>query len=107
MSKSKEFVWTDDEIQLLIESAADFEAQQEYAGVCCESIRSKYESIRQLLVDRYPGEGKDEEIDERYPRKGENIGEITKDRVCSKLKVIRKKYKKAVDSRYCQTNWWR
>ena len=57
---TKDFLWTYDEVQLLLQCAGKFKADKEYEGVgpfvgnpaaaCC----AKYESIRhELIADRY------------------------------------------------------
>ena len=35
--------WTDDEVQLLLETTRDFKAKKVYAGVDWESMKDKYE----------------------------------------------------------------
>ena len=45
MSKATKtvFCWTDDEIQLLLESVNQYRCKCEYEGINWESVRSKYE----------------------------------------------------------------
>ena len=97
MSKATktEFLWTDDEIQLLLESVNQYRCKCEYEGINWESVRSKYERIKEIFIDLYPKnnvEGKD------FPVL-ENPEVISKDRVAAKLKKIRQDYKKAADAK--------
>ena len=41
-----DFSWTDDEIQLLLESAVAYKSQMEYQGLAWEGVRSKYDKIK-------------------------------------------------------------
>ena len=55
---TKDFLWTDDEVQLLLQCAGKFKAEKEYEGVCQfvgspGACCAKYESIGQLIADRY------------------------------------------------------
>ena len=53
MSKATKtnFRWTDDEIQLLLESVNQYRYQGEYEGINWESVRSKYERIQEVFID--------------------------------------------------------
>ena len=44
------FVWTDVEAQSLLETTRDFKAKKAYAEVYWESIKEKYENIREIFV---------------------------------------------------------
>ena len=59
MSKATktEFCWTDDEIQLLLESVNQYRCKCEYEGINWESVRSKYERIQEILTESYPKNG--------------------------------------------------
>lgn len=91
--KAKEnFSWTDDEIKLLLDSAKDFKAKQEFEGVDWNTVRSRFQDIRDLFVKSYPSE-----VDDEYPHAAQ-LDVFTKDRVLLKLKSIRLSFKKALDS---------
>ena len=70
------FRWTDDEIQLLLQTCLEYKTKEEYKGFSWESIRNEYGNIREILVENYPT---DEVGKGKYPN-GEKIGEVlTKD----------------------------
>ena len=92
MSKATktEFCWTDDEIQLILESVNQYRCNREYEGTNWENVRFKYERIQEIFIESYPKnsvEGKE------FPVL-ENPEVIGKDRVAAKLKkcdrIIRK-----------------
>ena len=95
-SQSKEkpdvFVWTDDEVQLLLKVTLEYKTSKAIENVDWESIQNKYTEILTIFKERLPAspdEGK--KIWKDYPR------EITKGTLTSKLKLIRQKYRQAVD----------
>ena len=49
-TKDTHLVCADDKVQLLLETARDFKAQKAYVGVYWESIKEKYENIRETCV---------------------------------------------------------
>ena len=88
------FSWTDAEIELLLDVIKRFQSEQQFEGVDRESVKSKYDKIKDMLIERYPTSGKPED----FPKKKSCLHElITKDRIAAKVKTIRKNYKKAVD----------
>lgn len=90
--KSKDaFIWTDSELELLLESVKVFSSNCMFEGKDWEGIKSKYDRIRLLFTERYPSTASEE-----YP-KSACLDTITKERIAAKLKCIRKNYKKAVD----------
>ena len=98
-SQSKEkpdvFVWTDDEVQLLLTVTLEYKTSKAIENVDWESIQNKYTEILTIFKERLPAspdEGK--KIGKDYPHKPE---EITKGTLTSKLKSIRQKYRQAVD----------
>ena len=48
--QEKDFTWTDDEIQLLLEVVVSFKSTCDYKDVCLESIRTKNDQIRDIVV---------------------------------------------------------
>ncbi|XP_029978185.1 uncharacterized protein LOC115410605 [Sphaeramia orbicularis] len=87
------FVWTDDEVGLLLDVALNYKTTKWQENVDWESCQSKYADILGDFVQQYPASttagGKD------FPH--HKYG-ITKSQVTSKLKAIRAKYRKAVDT---------
>ena len=51
---NNDFRWTDDEIQWLLETGLEYRTIEECKGFSWESIRNKYENIREILVENYP-----------------------------------------------------
>ncbi len=90
--RKKEFVWTDDESELLLNVANEYKVVKAAESVDWESIKSKYEDITERFIAGLP----DEPVFQRdYPHSKDSI---TKQIVASKLKSIRLKFRHAVDS---------
>ena len=89
------FVWTDSEVELLLETVKAYAAACMYEGKDWEGVKSKYDKILALLVERYPNVPSEE-----FPKQITSDGEspFTRERIATKLKAIRKNYKKAVDT---------
>lgn len=66
-NNQKVFTWTDSEIELLLEAVKVFSANCSFERKDWESVKSKYDRIRQLFTERYPSipEGI---ISEEYPK---------------------------------------
>ena len=54
------FAWTDHEIELLLETVKAYSWQCSYEGKDWESIKSKYDKIKELFIERYPKESEEE-----------------------------------------------
>lgn len=80
--------WTDDEVELLLAVVRAYSSQKDYEGLEWESVKSKYEDIRKDFITLYKQR-------DGLPH---NLSLFTRERIASKIKDIRKKYKKAVDS---------
>ena len=95
-----DFSWTDDEIQLLLESAVAYKSQMEYQGLAWEGVRSKYDKIKEIMVERYPkdkeasGTGSDTNVNKKFP----DCSLIISKRIAAKMKKIRQDFRRAVDS---------
>ena len=85
------FTWTDQEIELLLETVKAYSSQCSYEGKDWESIKSKYDKINEFFIERYPKESEEEFS------KLSVLDRITKERVAAKVKQLRVKYKNAVD----------
>ena len=98
MAKSAEtFSWTDPEIELLLEAVKVFASNCMFNGTDWESVNSKYDKIREILVERYPKFKEGERSNPDYPN-SKSLQRITKERIAAKLKTVQKNFKKAVDS---------
>ena len=93
---AKDFSWSDDELDLLLKCALVYKSKCEYEGLSWEGTRTKYEKIKELILERYPDKPSDNP-NEQFPRVGKTEF-ITKERVSAKVKKMRTDYKKAVDS---------
>ena len=89
-SKKPEFVWTDDEAELLLNVTHNYKVQQLVEGTCWESVRSKYVDILELFKNELPAsEEEARETVKDYPHKRD---EVTKEVLTAKLKTIRTKF---------------
>ena len=80
--------WTDDEVELLLAFVRAYSSQKDYEGLEWESVKSKYEDIRKDFVTLY----------EQRDGLLHNLSLFTRERIASKTKDTKKKYKKTVDS---------
>ena len=55
---SKNMVWTDDEVQLLLETLINIKSEKSYEGIDWESIKEKYEIMQKELLATFPSEAK-------------------------------------------------
>ena len=95
-TKVDNFVWTDDEVQLLLEVTNDYKVSKAAKNIDWESCQSKYTGILELYREHYPSSQEESaEIEKEYPHKKE---EITKVILTSKLKNIRLKFRQVIDS---------
>ena len=83
--------WTDNEVEMLLGVVRSYSSQKDFDGLEWESVKSKYEDIRSKFVRLY-----DERNDqEDFPH---STSLFCRERIASKIKDLRKKYKKAVDT---------
>ena len=92
--KKKEYVWSDDEVELLLNVTLYYKVAQAAESVDWESVKFKYKDIMQLYVDALPTDDS-QVFDKNYPHKKEQV-ELKA--ITSKLKAIRLKFRHAVDS---------
>ena len=79
--------WTDDELDLLLKCALVYKSKCEYEGLSWEGTRTKYEKIKELILERNPDKPSDNP-NKQFPRVGKTEF-ITKERVSAKLKKMR------------------
>ena len=95
-TKADNFVWTDDEVQLLLEVTNDYKVSKAAKNIDWESCQSKYTDILELYREHYPSSQEESsEIEKEYPHKKEDITKVI---LTSKLKNIRLKFHQAIDS---------
>ena len=88
--QSTNLIWTDDEVQILLETIRDFKSKKSYEGIDWESVKEKYDLVLSLFLEGIP-----EERNTDFPH---DKTVFTKDRITSKVKNIRRKYRQAIDS---------
>ena len=86
---SKNMVCTDDKVQLLLETLINIKSEKSYEGIAWESIKERYEIIRKEFLAAFPSEANKEFSH------GKSF--FTRERISSKVKQIRVKYRKALD----------
>ena len=57
--KKKEFIWSDDEVELLLNIANDYKASKAAESVNWESVKSKYGDICDLFIAALPADNSD------------------------------------------------
>ena len=91
------FIWSDDEVELLLDVVYAFKCNKEADGYDWESIKSKYDNIRALFLERYPTPQNNTVVQREFKRKDPSK-EFTKDRLVAKIKALQLKYRSALDS---------
>ncbi len=90
--KSASFTWSDEELELLLDVIVHYKADKEGRGFDWQSVKTKYEDLKALFIERYPTDGSSTD----FPHDAKN--DFTKERINTKIKVIRQKYRVALDS---------
>ena len=90
--KSASFTWSDEELELLLNVILHYKADKEGRGFDWQSVKTKYDDLRNLFLERYPREGASTD----FPHDAER--DFTKERMNLKIKVLRQKYRGALDS---------
>ena len=81
---SNEFTWTDEETELLLAVAPEYETNKAASGVDWESVRTKHEDIFSKFLEAYPSQK-----DESFPHAS---NDFTKERITSRFKYLKSKY---------------
>ena len=90
--KSASFTWRDEELELLLSIILHYKADKEGRGFDWQSVKTKYDDLRCLFLERYPRDGTSTD----FPHDPEK--DFTKERINVKIKVLRQKYRAALDS---------
>lgn len=91
----KNFVWTDEEVELLLRATLDYKTTKTLIGIDWESCQTKYQDIWTSFMEQYPTPTDGEQRPVAFPHPPT---ELTKQQVTTKLKAIRGKYREAIDS---------
>ena len=59
MTADKNFMCTDEEINLLLHVVSDYKVRKAREGVDWETLRSKYEDITKMFLEKYPDNDKE------------------------------------------------
>ena len=94
----KEFLWSNDEVKLLLNTTNEYKVKKAANGINWESVKSNYNDILELLKDALSDDEETQERDISSKDFLHNKDKITKQVLTSKLKVIRLKFCEAVDS---------
>jgi len=96
MPPKKDFQWSDDEVELLLNVTYDYKTAKAGERTDWESVKNTYADILDLFEEHLPGSDDERmRVDKDYPHTKE---EVSKQVITSKLKTIRSKYRQAVDS---------
>ena len=55
--KSASFTWSDEELELLLNVILHYKADKEGRGLNWQSVKTKYDDLRNLFLERYPRDG--------------------------------------------------
>ena len=95
-ANKKAFVWTDDEVELLLSVVNDYKVSKAMVNTDWESCQSKYTDILELFKQQYPSSKEEAaRLGKDYPH---NADVLSKAIITTKMKAIRVKYRHAVDS---------
>ena len=73
-SKSDSYIWTDDEVELLLNVTNEYKVNKTMGNTDWESCQSKYSDILERLLEQYPSTPEEaEEVGKDYPHKKEDL----------------------------------
>ena len=91
-SKTKNFVWTDEETALLLKVVHEYKTTKISSSLDWETVRTKYTDIANSFVQKYP-KGKSEE----FPHSNDEAA-FTEERITAKIRKVKNNFRKALDS---------
>lgn len=91
------FTWTDEETALLLNVALSYKNENTCEGEEWESIRTRYEELQELFIERYPNNDEFKVDPAQFPN-CEDTSIFSKEKINAKLKRIKFGYRKAIDS---------
>ena len=94
-AKNENFLWTDDEVEVLLNVVIEYKVKRTAENVDWESCISKYPDILEMFIAQYPSTENAEMISKSFPHKER---ELTKSCLTAKLKQVRLKFRSALDS---------
>lgn len=93
--KNEYFSWTDDEVELLLRVTIDYKTAKMMENVDWESVQTKYQDILDKYLAQYPSPEDAAALGKDYPHSKEDMNKTI---LTSKMKSVRQKYRKAVDT---------
>ncbi|XP_021175159.2 uncharacterized protein LOC105930431 isoform X2 [Fundulus heteroclitus] len=81
--KKGTFVWTDEEVELLLRATLDYKSRKAQDSVDWESCKSKYSDILMAFLEQYPVEAGNKD----FPH---DVSALTKAQIMTKIKNIRR-----------------
>lgn len=95
-SKEKNsFMWTDDEVELLLHIILNYKTTKAQESIDWESVYTKYADITDEFHAQYPNREEAEQVGKDFPHVEESINKGT---LTTKVKNIKANFRKAVDS---------
>ena len=94
-SKSDNFVWSDDEVELLLNVVLEYKTARTAENVDWQTCQTKYTDILDLFRAQYPSKENADKIGKEFPHE---VEELNKTILMNKLKAVRVKFRGAVDS---------
>ena len=82
-------VWIDDEVYFLLETVISFKSKKSYEGIDWESVKEKYELIKNNFLEAFP-------LENKPGFHGKWL--FTLEKIAAKIKQMRVSYRKALDS---------
>ena len=95
-TKKKDFVWSDDEAELILSVTHDYKVQCLTEGTCWESVKTKYSDILELFRKELPSN--EEEQRNSFKDYRHKPDDVTKDIITTKLKAVRGKFRQVLDT---------
>ena len=92
MGEEGNLVWTDDKVELLLDTVRDFKAEKEQQATNWELLNVKYERFKEGFIRNFSDGKKNEE----YPH---SVTVFTRERIASKIKRLRSGYRKELDTK--------
>ena len=99
-ARRAEFMWSDDECELLLNVTHEYKIKQLMNGTDWESVRSKYSDILELFKKEIPEVEEGSRLLKDYPHQKE---EVTKEIITAKLKSTRTKFRQVC---VCLSVYW-
>ena len=78
---------------MLLDVILHYKSDKEGRGFNWQSVKAKHDDLREIFIERYPSEGPATDFPDP-----DAADEFTRERIHSKIKIMRQKYRAASDS---------